>query len=450
MIFKNKKTYIINRISEIESNEGIYDLDTTNDFIFEATFNLVDNKSNVGENCVISREGYNMGIYVYNFEGENFIKWVWWEVDNEMNPTYNEIFVHKKYNLSEITNVKVVKKETQFDLFVNGELYESKSIKFNLFDYSDKSIIVGSSNPANLDNSSWFDGEIHDVKIYNSSDENIDTLYVWFDFKNNTTTKIFDKSGNNLNAEIFKVEVKSDDNKKIKKKKTKSKFIPSFEKKAYIVNRYSNSKTNTKSYDYLKKDFIIETTFRLSPNSIIDGNETCIVSREGSLGFFVFDYKNEYFLKCAWHEINENGEVFQNEIFVHDEYDFSEFTTVKVIKKGKYFTLYINGELYKKRKIEYKLYDYTDARIFIGAGNPYCMNNNHRWFYGEIKEVKIYHSAVESDENLYVWYDFDKQTSFKVFDKSGNGNHAEIYESEETKSEKSIEFNELARPAKII
>ena len=46
--------------------------------------------------------------------------------------------------------------------------------------------------------------------------------------------------------------------------------------------------------------------------------------------------------------------------------------------------------------------------------------------------------------------DFKKKTSFKVFDKSGNGNHAEIFETQEDKISKSDEFNKLARPAKII
>jgi hypothetical protein len=99
MIFKNKKAYVINRQSENDLNIESYDIITNNDFIFEATFNLIDNKSNDGESCIISREGYNMGIYIYNFNNDNFIKWTWWEVDSEKNHIYNEIFVHKKLYL---------------------------------------------------------------------------------------------------------------------------------------------------------------------------------------------------------------------------------------------------------------------------------------------------------------------------------------------------------------
>jgi hypothetical protein len=301
MIFKNKKAYVINRQSENESNPESYDLITNNDFIFEATFNLVNNKSNEGESCIISREGYNMGIYIYNFKDENFIKWTWWEVDAEKNHLYNEIFVHKKYDLSETTNVKVVKNEDKFNLYVNNELYETKSIKFDLFDYSDKSMFIGVSNPNNPDGHyGWFDGEIHDIKIYDDSDENINTLYLWYDFKNSTSNKILDKSGNKIDGEIYKKEIKTLEVKKEVKIKKKPKY--SNEKRAYIVDRYSNSKTNTKSYESLKKDFIFEATFSV-PTDGVEGMESCVVSREECMGIFVFNYNHENFIKWSWYDI---------------------------------------------------------------------------------------------------------------------------------------------------
>ena len=43
-----------------------------------------------------------------------------------------------------------------------------------------------------------------------------------------------------------------------------------------------------------------------------------------------------------------------------------------------------------------------------------------------------------------------KNTSFKTYDKSGSGNHGNFFESEEIKSEKSVEFNKIGRPAKIV
>lgn len=221
MIFKNKKAYVINRYCDNDLNPESYDLITNNDFVFETTFKLNTNKLKTTDSCIVSREGYNMGIYIYNFNDENYIKWVWWEVDDKNNNVYNEIFVHKKYDLTSITNVKVIKKGSEFSLSVNGELYESKEIKHNLFDYSNKLMYVGVSDPNSVNNNNgWFNGEIYDIKIYDSIDENINTLYLWFDFENNTDLEILDKSGNKHNGILFQQltkKVKKDEIEKIKK-----------------------------------------------------------------------------------------------------------------------------------------------------------------------------------------------------------------------------------------
>ena len=208
MIFKNKKAYVINRFSDNDLNPESYDLITNNDFIFEATFKLNTNKLKSTDSCIVSREGYNMGIYIYNFNNENFIKWVWWEVDKENNHICKEIFVHKKYILTNITNVKVIKKGAEFTLYVNGELYENKEIEYELFDYSNKLMYVGVSDPNSVNNNGWFNGEIYDIKIYDSIDENINTLYMWFDFENNDEFKTFDKSGNKNDGNLFSQLVK--------------------------------------------------------------------------------------------------------------------------------------------------------------------------------------------------------------------------------------------------
>ena len=69
-------------------------------------------------------------------------------------------------------------------------------------------------------NNAWFNGEIYDVKIYDSLDENINTLYIWFDFENSTDLEILDKSGNKNNGILFQQltkKVKKDEIEKIKK-----------------------------------------------------------------------------------------------------------------------------------------------------------------------------------------------------------------------------------------
>jgi hypothetical protein len=152
-------------------------------------------------------------------------------------------------------------------------------------------------------------------------------------------------------------------------------------------------------------------------------------------------------IKWCWFEYDSNNEIQYNDIFIYP-LDNNVRTNIKVIKKGDEFILYKNGQYYSKRKIS-KLYDYFDSMIYIGVGNPYSDTDSY-WFNGEIYYVKIYHDSVESDENLYLWLDFKRNTQFKTFDISGNGNHGEIYETDEFKEMKNIEFNKTARPAKII
>ena len=130
--------------------------------------------------------------------------------------------------------------------------------------------------------------------------------------------------------------------------------------------------------------------------------------------------------------------------------NLNKFNTIRVVKNNDEFIVFLNDSWYFNGKIEGKLYDYSDKVIYIGVANPYCENKNECWFSGEISDVKIYNSSNEIIDDLYLWFDFQNNSNFKTFDKSGNGNHGELYETEEFKYEKHIEFNKLARPAKII
>ena len=98
----------------------------------------------------------------------------------------------------------------------------------------------------------------------------------------------------------------------------------------YIVDRYSNSKTNTKSYELLTDDFIFESTFKVDEYSIDLGKESCVLTREGSM---VFNYNDEYFIKWKWLEVNDEDEDVVNEIMVYTEIGANIYNKVKVIKK---------------------------------------------------------------------------------------------------------------------
>jgi hypothetical protein len=130
--------------------------------------------------------------------------------------------------------------------------------------------------------------------------------------------------------------------------------------------------------------------------------------------------------------------------------NLNKFNTIRVVKNNDEFIVFLNDSWYFNGKIEGKLYDYSDKVIYIGVANPYCENKNECWFSGEISDVKIYNSSNETLDDLYAWFDFEMISNFKIYDKSGNGNHGERFESNKIKEKHNIEYNKFARPAKIV
>lgn len=181
---------------------------------------------------------------------------------------------------------------------------------------------------------------------------------------------------------------------------------------------------------------------KIAPN-IID--ENVLIGLVGRWGFF---YNNLQLDTIQDKEIREWAINFENSKKQTGSY-ISDIIKVKIIKTKDKFTMYINDIFYKDKECG-QLYDYSNQSIFIGVANPYSHKDNQFWFSGEIFEVKIYHDSVEKDDNLYLWFDFENNSKFKTFDKSGNGNHGQLYETEEFVYQKNLEFNKFARPAKIV
>jgi hypothetical protein len=217
--------------------------------------------------------------------------------------------------------------------------------------------------------------------------------------------------------------------------------------KAYFVKKHTNNNTNTKSYDLLNDDFIFEVTFKPTKNPSQIIAEQCIIGRCGyNMGLFVQD---DNYVKWAWWEHNNDGDYVYRDIFM-DDLNLNKFNTIKVIRKSNEFIVYLNDTWYFNGDIEGKLYDYSDKTIYVGVANPYCENNNQCWYNGDITDVKIYNSSNETLDDLYLWFDFERNSNFKTFDKSGNGNHGERFESNKVKEINNIEYNKFARPAKIV
>jgi hypothetical protein len=217
--------------------------------------------------------------------------------------------------------------------------------------------------------------------------------------------------------------------------------------KAYFIKKHTSNKTNTKSYDLLNGDFIFEATFKYTKNKDYTHKEQCVVGRCGyNMGLFIQD---DNYVKWVWWEMNDGGEYVYRDIFM-DDVNLNKFNTIRVVKNNDEFIVFLNDSWYFNGKIEGKLYDYSDKVIYIGVANPYCENKNECWFSGEISDVKIYNSSNETLDDLYAWFDFEMISNFKIYDKSGNGNHGERFESNKIKEKHNIEYNKFARPAKII
>ena len=174
-------------------------------------------------------------------------------------------------------------------------------------------------------------------------------------------------------------------------------------------------------------------------------NEDVLVGLVGRWGFF---YNNLQLETIEDLEVKEWAINFEDSKKKTGSY-ISDIIKVKIVKTQDRFIMYVNDIFYQDKSCG-QIYDYSNQTIFIGVANPYSSEENQFWFNGEILEVKIYHDSIEIDDNLYFWFDFQRNSKFKTFDKSGNGNHGEHYETEEFKYEKHVEFNKLARPAKII
>jgi hypothetical protein len=218
-------------------------------------------------------------------------------------------------------------------------------------------------------------------------------------------------------------------------------------KKAYFVKNETRNNTNTKKYNLLNDNFIFEAIFKFNPIEDTTQNEFCVIGRSGyNMGIFT---QSTDAIKWCWWEVDTNGNHTYHDIFVNG-IDNQQKNKIKVIKSNNKFTLYLNDEFHSEKEITNRLYDYLEQTIFIGVGNPYSIDANMYWFSGDIYETKIYHSDIATADNLYLWYDFENNSKFKTFDKSGNGNHGQLYETEEFIYQKNLEFNKFARPAKIV
>lgn len=211
-----------------------------------------------------------------------------------------------------------------------------------------------------------------------------------------------------------------------------------FNKTSYFIPNKTKNNTNIKDYSSIENDFTIHANFKLI--DFIE-NESCVISKDGyPMGLFL-EFPN--IVKFVWYTI---GHIYNDVRFVVD--DIRQIMDIKVTV-SEYISLYFN-DILMDSKIKGNIVDYSNKKILIGALYPYN-NENEKWFNGEINQIIIYDSSFDyTKKNMYINIDFQQNSKFKTFDKSGNGNHGILIEDPEYINKSIDTFNNVAPKQKII
>ncbi len=214
-----------------------------------------------------------------------------------------------------------------------------------------------------------------------------------------------------------------------------------FEKKAYYIPNNSKNNTNIKNFESLNQNFSFYADFQLS--EFVE-DESLVVGRIGyHMGIFL---QRPNGVKFSWYtKPYQYNDIWVSVDDIHQRMEV--LVTVSNLVK-----IYINGVL-KGEKETGQIESYSDKNIFIGSINPYS-GSYECWFNGDVNKIAIFDDAIDSSEmkseKLYSLLDFEKNSKFKTFDESGNGNHGILFEDPEYSSYSINEFNKIAPGAKII
>lgn len=118
---------------------------------------------------------------------------------------------------------------------------------------------------------------------------------------------------------------------------------------------------------------------------------------------------------------NHNGKQIQNVCSIKiNQNDWQDWRDIKfVYKKNKYISIQID-EGREIKELSGKLEDYSNSYLWLGC----CDNHENQpeeykghWF-GQISYLKIIGKG-----KIFAEFDFNQRTRYKIYDKSGNGNH---------------------------
>lgn len=170
-----------------------------------------------------------------------------------------------------------------------------------------------------------------------------------------------------------------------------------------------------------------------------------IINKNGKhvgLSAFMIDDRDCFIKGSIWTNNGDSTDIL-NEIVVRlNDVDFNINSEINVAfsynKKQNKIRLIINNQVHEKN-VKGHVIDYTNTWLWVGASNAFkdCAIEYQNFFHGDILFVSIYESYLTYETVLDIFnssevyyehnpigvFDFKNQTSFKVFDKSMNGNN---------------------------
>ena len=183
----NKTAYYVPNQTKNKTNTKTFE-QLEGDFSLYADFKLTEFVED--ESLIVGRVGYHMGLFV---QRPNGIKFAWYTKPYQ----YNDIWVSVD-DIHKPMKVLVTISET-IKLYINGKLKVEKE-RGDMESYNDKNIYVGAINPYGGGLECWFNGDINKICIFDESikefNEDLKSLYLSFDFNQNSKFKTFDNSGN--------------------------------------------------------------------------------------------------------------------------------------------------------------------------------------------------------------------------------------------------------------
>lgn len=190
----NKTAYFTPNQTKNKTNTKTFN-ELNGDFSFYAEFQLKEFVDD--ESLIIGRVGYHMGIFI---QKPNGIKFAWYTKDYQ----YNDIWISVE-DIYKPMKVLVTVSET-IKVYIDGELKGEKE-RGNMESYDDKNIFVGAINPYGEQYQCWFNGTITKVAVFdeviNEFDNTLPSLYLLYDFGENSKFKTFDNSGNGNHGIYF-------------------------------------------------------------------------------------------------------------------------------------------------------------------------------------------------------------------------------------------------------